>query len=1356
MTSLASRPVMAVGLIARLALVLGLLALLAPNALADDGDDGVHCNTTVTADGTFNGTWTTDCKASNYEERGKRYARYYSFEVTQLSGVTIDLNTSDLKSSQNPFLRLRQGKDVRTGTPLHYNDNAGESQNPPGTALIWDSRISEGLSPGWYTIEATTLDTGANGTFQLTISGLDSQASVPVISIASGSDVTEGTDASFTLTASPTPAADLDVTVNITQDGDFLTDADFLTTAPQTVTISTTGSATLAVATDDDSIAESDGAVTVTMLDGTGYAVSSSIGSGMTTLNVADDDTELSEPVCTVTLTADGSVSGEWVADEDCKSLKRLGRNARFYSFEFEQSSEITIDLKSADEDTYMYLRSGKDVRGGPHLHEDDDGGGSLDSRISETLKPGWYTIEATTYRSRATGEFSLTISGLPPQAAEPEVTIAAGGGVIEGAAASFTLTAAPAPAAGLDVTVTVSQAGDYGATTGARTVTIPTSGSYTLTVATTDDTTDEPDGSVTATIDSGTGYTVSTTNSAATVAVSDDDVPEIAIAAGGGVTEGTAATFTVTADPTPHTALSVDVTISQSGAFAATTGARTVTIPTSGSYTLTVATTDDTTDEPDGSVTATIDSGTGYTVSTTSSAATVAMSDDDDPSPVVSIAGGSAVTEGGNATFTLTATPEPTAPLSVKVTVSQSGDFYSATGQMTVQMATSGSHTLRIGTTNDSADEPDGSITVTLATGTGYTVSSSAGVATVVVTDDDVPEIAIAAGGGVTEGTAATFTVTADPTPHTALSVDVTISQSGAFAATTGARTVTIPTSGSYTLTVATTDDTTDEPDGSVTATIDSGTGYTVSTTSSAATVAVSDDDDSSATCNLPADAVSVAEVTGWRDQYSAATHQSRWNRVLEALGEDTGSGESPMTAAQARDIKSRIDNSRWDRTVRTLEALSQCDAPPPPATPEISIASDGDVTEGGTASFTITASPAPTAGLSVSVTVSQSGDFASTGSRTVTIPTSGSYTLTVATTNDTTDEADGSVTATLGTGTGYTVSSNSGAATVAVSDNDVPEITIAAGGGVTEGTAATFTLTADPTPHTALSVEVTISQNGALGATTGSRTVTIPTSGSYTLTVATTNDSTDEPDGSVTATIDTGTGYTVSTTAGTATVAVSDDDDDPVPDDDTAVQDCVSDSLLGTVRHYYDVNQDRPPNYGENWKRVLIAFGDAQDALLSPYTAAEARQSEQRWSGWKPVREALECIDTARDQTPPPPPPPEPEIAVAAGGGVIEGAAASFTLTASPEPAAGLDVSVTVTQSGDYGATTGCAHRHDPHQRQLHPHRRHHQRQHRRGRRISHRHHRHRNRLHRVDHEQRDRRGVRQRRARDHHRSR
>ena len=204
---------------------------------------------------------------------------------------------------------------------------------------------------------------------------------------------------------------------------------------------------------------------------------------------------------------------------------------------------------------------------------------------------------------------------------------------------------------------------------------------------------------------------------------------------------------------------------------------------------------------------------------------------------------------------------------------------------------------------------------------------------------------------------------------------------------------------------------------------------------------------------CNLPSDALSVAEVTGWRDALDptkAAAGIKRWNRVLEALGEDTGTGETAMTTAQAKAVSNWLKNTRWDRTARTLEAMDQCDdpapqaTPPPPPTPEISIASDGDVTEGTAASFTISASPTPAADLSVNVSVSQSGDYGvTTGAQTITIPTSGTYTLSVATSDDSTDEADGSVTATVNTGTGYTVSTSASAATAAVfDDDDTPSI--------------------------------------------------------------------------------------------------------------------------------------------------------------------------------------------------------------------------------------------------------------------------------------------------------------------------
>ncbi len=514
---------------------------------------------------------------------------------------------------------------------------------------------------------------------------------------------------------------------------------------------------------------------------------------------------------------------------------------------------------------------------------------------------------------------------------------------------------------------------------------------------------------------------------------------------------------------------------------------------------------------------------------------------------PVISIAGGSAVTEGNAVTFTLTATPAPAAPLTVSVSVAATGDFGVTPGSQEVTIPTTGSATLSVPTTNDSADELDGTVTATISSSSSCFVSPTDASAIVAVADDEVPELSITGGGTVTEGTAASFTLTANPLPASALTVNVSVTQDGDFGAT-GSQTVTIPTTGSATLTVSTTGDEVEEDDGSVTATVNVGSGYTVSSTAGSATVTI-EDDDQACVLSLPSDAITVSEVENWRDDFSHAEHVQRWNRVLAALDPTKGNGETAMTAADAATIKQEFDNARWDRTLRTLTEMERCSTPPP-AVPEVRITAGSAVTEGGTATFTLTANPAPAAPLSVSVAVSQSGNFGVTPStQTVTISTTGSGTLSVVTSDDSVDEPHGSVTATVSTGTGYTVSTTAGSASVAVNDDDdpsptTPVISINPGSGVTEGHHATFTLTAIPAPSAALSVTVAVSQSGDFGVATGSQTVTIPTSGSFTLTVSTTNDSADEADGSVTATVSTGTGYTVSQSNGAASVSVRDDD--------------------------------------------------------------------------------------------------------------------------------------------------------------------------------------------------------------------
>ena len=414
------------------------------------------------------------------------------------------------------------------------------------------------------------------------------------------------------------------------------------------------------------------------------------------------------------------------------------------------------------------------------------------------------------------------------------------------------------------------------------------------------------------------------------------------------------------------------------------------------------------------------------------------------------------------------------------------------------------------------------------------------------------VPEVSVTAGADVTEGSDATFTLTAAPAPAAPLTVAVDITQTGDHAATTGTHTVTIGTGGTYTLTVATTDDDTDEADGTVTATVNDGAGYTVSTADTAS-VAVADDDP-------PPGCVPERTLKLARDYYELNRHRApgygkNWRRVLIAFGDITDTQLEAFTAAEARQSETRW--AGWRPFREALECIEQAQQDPaPPVEPEISITAGADATEGSDATFTITATPGPAVDLTVTVEITQTGDYATTGTQTVTIPTTGTYTLTVATADDSTDEADGSITATIDTGTGYTVSTTDSDATVNVADDDdpppppTPEISITAGNGITEGSDATFTVTASPTPHAALSINVSVSQSGDHGATTGTQTITIPTSGSYTLTVATTDDNTDEADGSVTATVDTGTGYSVSSSSGSATVAVADDDDPPADD--------------------------------------------------------------------------------------------------------------------------------------------------------------------------------------------------------------
>ena len=325
---------------------------------------------------------------------------------------------------------------------------------------------------------------------------------------------------------------------------------------------------------------------------------------------------------------------------------------------------------------------------------------------------------------------------------------------------------------------------------------------------------------------------------------------PTVTITGGNGITEGDKAMFTVSSDPAPKSPLAVSVTVSQNGNFDdnGATGTTTIDIPTSGSVTHGIPTVDDGVDEPDGSINIAVNDGKGYKVGLPSSAA-IPVYDNDAPPPMptVIITAGAAVTEGGNATFTITATPAPASTLTINVTTTIT---YGDTVSHKTQIPTSGVASLTLTTNDDTLQRPDATAVAIIKAGDGYKVGTPSH-ARVTVTDNDeaLPVLVISNGPVITEGSNATFTITANPKPKADLNVSVSISQQGDFLAPgqSGQRTVTVPKSGTATFTVVTEDDNVQEDDGVISARLHASDDYHLIAEITAA-VGVSDNDDAAA----------------------------------------------------------------------------------------------------------------------------------------------------------------------------------------------------------------------------------------------------------------------------------------------------------------------------------------------------------------------------------------------------------------------------------------------------------------------------------------------------------------------------
>ena len=326
-------------------------------------------------------------------QRGDAQTRYYAKRFTFTLGVDAEV-TIALSSSVDTYLYLLWGHGA-AGDLRAYNDDADSTTR--------DSRLKLDLVAGKYTIEATAVVPRQEGSFTLTV-GADVAAAVPVTvtRLAGSYDAAVGELFSAGFNYGP-GAAEVSVK-SVEPSGLTLTLADGSGSAGFAGTPKLAGSYTVVLEFVQPGLTENEE-----------FTVDASCAAGH--FQQADRSCE----PCTAPLGGVGSgrlglSAGSW--DEGCVlPAGRMGRSgafyARHYTFTLSDAAEVTIDLESRTQDTYLFLLRGHGPDATP-VARDDDGGRSYNSRLANLeLKAGGYTISASTYHRRRTGDFSVAALGV-------------------------------------------------------------------------------------------------------------------------------------------------------------------------------------------------------------------------------------------------------------------------------------------------------------------------------------------------------------------------------------------------------------------------------------------------------------------------------------------------------------------------------------------------------------------------------------------------------------------------------------------------------------------------------------------------------------------------------------------------------------------------------------------------------------------------------------------------------------------------------------------------------------------------------------------------------------------------------
>lgn len=691
--------------------------------------------------------------------------------------------------------------------------------------------------------------------------------------------------------------------------------------------------------------------------------------------------------------------------------------------------------------------------------------------------------------------------------------------------------------------------------------------------------------------------FTISTTAIASakigTIQVNVVAPPSIAIAA----TDATATELSTPADNGVFTLtrtgiLTVPVTVTLTTTGTATAGTdytalpTTVTIPANATTAaVTVVPLNDSTAEVNKTIIATVAASSGYTVGSPSSATVTLIDDEQRVSIAATDATASeATTITDTGTFTITRTGTTAAALSVFFTVSGTATSVSDFGALTspvVIPAGALSTTITVTPVDNTTGEPSETVIATLATNAAYTIVGSA--ATITINDNDAVVTIAATDATATESTTATdkgtFTITRTGATTAALTVNLTTTGTATATAdfTALPATVTIPiNSTSTTVTVTPVDNTTAEPNETVILTVAAGTGYTPGTPS-AATVTIIDDEQGvsiAATDATASEATTVTDTGTFTIMRTGITTNSLTVNLTTSgtasAGTDftalpttvviaAGASSATVTATPLNDTAGEPNET----IVLTVAAGTSYTVSTPNAATMTLVDDDQRVTIAATdatatetsgntdkGTFTITRTGTTTAALTVNFTVTGTtvaGDYTSIGASVIVPANATTTTITVSPIDDTAYEGSETVIVTLAANAAYTVGTPNHIATVTITDNDLPTVTIAA----TDASAAEpsnngiFTLTRSGITTGTLTVTVTKG-----GTTSASDHNTLPATVTFnanqataTVTLTPVNDTELEATETATLTIATGTGYNVGS-PNSATVTLLDDE--------------------------------------------------------------------------------------------------------------------------------------------------------------------------------------------------------------------